>query len=375
MFGKKNKLWAAAALAGALAVLPGLASAGDTVKIGLSVPLTGDWAEYGDFIKKSVEMVVTRANRMGGIRGKQIEVVVADSRGDPKESVLIAEKFVADPDIIAEIGDFSSSSCMAAAPIYDKANMSQVSPTASHPDFTKKGKNMFRVGATQTAEGPFSSKWAIKDLGAKTVATIYINNDWGVAANKYFVESAKKMGATVVAEEAFITGERDFSSILTKIKKVNPDLIYLPTFYADASSIMTQARRMHYKTKILGTGSLYSPELIKLGGKSVEGLLSNAVYFPGDPRPAAKEFTRDFRAIYGTDPSTFAALGYDAANLVIAALQMAGTEDRAAVRVALESLNGFVGVTGPFDYSKSHDTAKEFARIMIKDGKWVPYSK
>ena len=375
MLGNNSKRLATLALAGAMTLTPFAASAGGTVKVGLSVPLTGDWAEYGDFIKKSVEMVFARANRMGGVRGKQIEVEVADSRGDPKESVLIAEKFVADPEILVEIGDFSSSSCMAAAPIYEKANMSQVSPTSSHPDFTKKGKNMFRVGATQASEGPFSSKWAIEDLGAKTVATIYINNDWGVAANKFFVEAAKKMGAKVVAEEAFITGERDFSSILTKIKKANPDLLYLPTFYADASSIMTQARRMRYKPKVLSTGSLYSPELIKLGGKAVEGLLSNAVYFPNDPRPAAQEFTRDFRSVYGKDPSTFAALGYDAANLVVAAMHMAGTEDRAAIRVALESLKGFVGVTGPFDYSTSHDTEKEFARIMIKDGKWVPYSK
>ena len=375
MLGINVKRLAAAALASAMILTPMAASAGDTVKIGLSVPLTGDWAEYGDFIKKSVQMVIARTNRMGGVRGKQIEVVIADSRGDPKESVLIAEKFVADPEILVEIGDFSSSSCMAAAPIYEKANMAQVSPTSSHPDFTKKGKNMFRVIGTQAAEGPFNAKWAVSDLSAKSVATIYINNDWGVSANKYFVEAAKKLGAKVVAEEAFITGERDFAPILTKIKKANPDVLYLPTFYADASSIMTQARRMHYKPMVLSTGSLYSPELIKMGGKAVEGLLTNAVYFPNDPRPAAQEFTRDFRATYSKDPSTFAAVGYDAANLVIAAMHMAGTEDRAAMRVALESLKSFVGVTGTFDYSKSHDPQKEYARIMVKNAKWVPYEK
>jgi branched-chain amino acid transport system substrate-binding protein len=369
------KIWlktlAVAGLAtAAFGLAPVPAQAGDSVKVGLSLPLTGDWAEYGDFIKKSVMMVVNKANKDGGINGKKIEVVVADSRGDPKESVLIAEKFVGNPEIIAEIGDFSSSSCMAAAPIYEKANMAQVSPTSSHPDFTKKGRNMFRVIGTQAAEGPFNARWAVKDIGAKTVATLYINNDWGVAANKYFTEAVKAMGGKVVAEEAFAPGEKDFSSVMSKIKRANPDVLYLPVFYADAASIMSQARRMHYKPTVLSTGSLYSPKLITLGGKAVEGLMTAAVYFPDNPRPESMAFTKAFTETYGKGPNMFAAVGYDAAALVIAALKKTGAKDRASVAPALETLR-YSGVTGDFDYSKSHDPQKEFAKIIVKDGKWV----
>ena len=218
-----RKLSTAIVIGVAFALSAMTAQAADTIKIGVSLPLTGDWAEYGDFIKKSVTMVIDNTNKEGGIDGRMIDLVIEDSRGDPKESVLIAEKFVADPDIIAEIGDFSSSSCMAAAPIYEKAGMSQVSPTASHPDFTKKGKNMFRVIGTQAAEGPFNASWAIQGLGAKTVATLYINNDWGVAANKYFTEAVEEMGGEVVAQEAFTPGEKDFSSVMSKIKRAAPD--------------------------------------------------------------------------------------------------------------------------------------------------------
>jgi branched-chain amino acid transport system substrate-binding protein len=363
-------------IAGAVAAGLGFATTGvqaaDTIKIGVSLPLTGDWAEYGDFIKKSVTMVIDKTNKEGGIDGKKIELVIADSRGDPKEAVLIAEKFVANPDIIAEIGDFSSSACMAAAPIYEKANMSQVSPTSSHPDFTKKGKNMFRVIGTQAAEGPFNAKWAVTDLGAKTVATIYINNDWGVAANKYFTEAVEKLGGKVVAMEAFTPGEKDFSSVMSKIKRANPDVLYLPVFYADASAIMSQARRIHYKPTVLSSGSLYSPKLIELGGKSVEGLMTSAVYFPNNPSPESKAFTEAFRATYNKTPSMFAAVGHDAAMLVVAALKKSGAKDRASVAPALESLGDLTGITGKFDYSKSHDPAKTYAKIVVKDGKWSP---
>ena len=349
------------------------AAARDTVKIGLSAPLTGDWAEYGNDFKRSVTMVMDRINRMGGIHGKEVVLEIADSRGDPKESVLIAEKFVADPDIIAEIGDFSSSSSMAAAPIYERADMTQLSPTASHMGFTQKGKNMFRVVATQGYEGPYNARWAVQELGKKKIATIYINNDWGVDANKYFTQEAKKLGAEIVAEEAFTPGEKDFSAILSKLKRLKPELIYLPTFYADAAAILNQAKRVRFNPAVLANSSLFSQKTIELGGDAVEGILIPANYFSADPRPAAQEFTREYQALYGALPNQFAALAYDAANLMVAALQKAGIDDRSKVKDALVSLQGFQGATGSISYANSHDPEKELVRITIKDGKWVLY--
>jgi branched-chain amino acid transport system substrate-binding protein len=349
------------------------AAAQDTVKIGLSAPLTGDWAEYGNDFKRSVTMVMDRINRMGGIHGKKVVLEIADSRGDPKESVMIAEKFVADPDIIAEIGDFSSSSCMAAAPIYERANMTQLSPTSSHMDFTKKGQNMFRVVATQGYEGPYNARWAIRELGKKKIATVYINNDWGVDANKYFTQEAKKLGAEILAEEAFTPGEKDFTAILSKLKRLKPELIYLPTFYADAAAILNQAKRIRFDPVVLANSSLFSQKTIELGGDAVEGILIPANYFSADPRPAAQEFTREYEALYGTVPNQFAALAYDAANLMVAALQKAGVEDRAKVKDALVSLKGFQGATGSISYANSHDPEKELVKITIKDGEWVLY--
>lgn len=348
-------------------------AAGDVVKIGLSAPLTGDWAEYGNDFKRAVTMVIDRVNRTGGVRGKKVELVISDSRGDPKEAVLIAEKFVANPDIIAEIGDFSSSCCMAAAPVYERANMTQLSPTSSHMDFTKKGKNMFRVVATQGYEGPYNARWAVKELGKKRLATIYINNDWGVDANKYFTMEARRLGAEIVAEEAFVPGEKDFTAILSKLKRLRPELLYLPTFYADAAAILNQARRMRFHPVIMANSSLFSQKTIELGGKAVEGILIPANYFSADPRPAAQEFTREYKAIYGAIPNQFAALAYDAANLMIAALHFVGVEDRSKVRVGVESLRGFQGATGSISYAKGHDPEKELVKITIKNGKWVLY--
>jgi branched-chain amino acid transport system substrate-binding protein len=367
------------ALAGIMAALilvggfagPQAAQSAGEIKVGLSAPITGDWAEYGADFKRSVSMVFDKTNKEGGISGKKIVLEVADSRGDAKEAVLIAEKFVANPDIVAQIGDFSSSCTMAAAPVYERAKMVQLSPTASHQDWTKKGEFMFRVVATQGYEGPYNARWAVKDLGKKKIATVYINNDWGVDANKYFTQEAKALGAQIVAEEAFTPGEKDFNAIITKLKRLNPDLVYLPTFYADFTAIMNQAERARYKPAVMANSSLFSPKTLELGGKAVEGAMLPVNYFKTDPRPAAQNFTKEYLALYKAEPNQFAALAYDAAGLLVASLKAVGTDSRAKVREGLLALKGYEGATGPIAYDKGRDPAKTLVRITIKDGGWV----
>jgi branched-chain amino acid transport system substrate-binding protein len=352
---------------------PPPAHAQGEVKIGLSAPLTGDWAEYGADFKRAVTLVVDRANAAGGVSGKKIVLEVADSRGDPKESVLIAEKFVADRAVIAQIGDFSSSSTMAAAPVYEQAKMVQISPTASHQDWTKKGEFMFRVVATQGYEGPYNARWAVNDLKKKKIATVYINNDWGVDANKYFTQEARALGAEIVAEEAFTPGEKDFNAVISKLKRLQPELLYMPTFYADFTAIMNQADRAKYKPAVLANSSLFSPKTIELGGKAVEGTMIPVNYFTTDPRPAPQAFTQAYRAAFGQDPTQFGALAYDAAGLLVAALKAVGTDSREKVREGLLGLKGYEGATGPISYAQGRDPAKQLVRITIRDGKWVLY--
>jgi branched-chain amino acid transport system substrate-binding protein len=362
-----------ALILGGMALPAPAALAAGEVRVGLSAPLTGDWAEYGNDFKRAVTMVIDKANREGGINGRKLELVVADSRGDAKESVLIAEKFVADPAVIAQIGDFSSSSTMAAAAVYEQAKMVQISPTASHQDWTKKGEFMFRVVATQGYEGPYNARWAVNDLKKKKIATIYINNDWGVDANKYFVAEARRLGSDIVAEESFTPGEKDFSAIITKLKRLEPDLVYMPTFYADFAAIMNQAERARYKPVVLANSSLFSAKTLELGGKAVEGTMIPVNYFTSDPRPTAQSFTQAYQALYGSEPNQFAALAYDAAGVLVAALKAVGTDSRAKVREGLIGLKGYEGATGPISYAEGRDPAKQLVRIMIKDGKWQMY--
>jgi branched-chain amino acid transport system substrate-binding protein len=124
----------------------------------------------------------------------------------------------------------------------------------------------------------------------------------------------------------------------------------------------------------MSNSSLFSEKTIELGGEAVNGIVLPVNFFPSDPRPAAQNFLRDYRALYDADPNQFAALAYDAANLLVAALHHAGVDDRSAVREALVGLEGFQGATGPISYKESRDPAKELVKIMIQDGEWVLWS-
>ena len=343
----------------------------EPVYVGLMAPMTGDYAEYGMFFKEGMGLAIDEINKAGGIRGRTVEMVVGDSRADPKEAVLVAQKFTSNPKIIAVIGDFTSSCAMAAAPVYESAKVIQISPSSSHPEFTKLGKFMFRNTPTQEFEAPFLARWAVKDLGKKRVATIYIKNDWGISTNKYFVETAKSLGATVVAEEAFLPADKDFTAILTKIKNQNPELLYLGAMYAETALITTQMKKMHFAPIMMGCTAIFSPKLIELAGDAVEGILANALFFPGFDRPEVKKFSTAFKEKYNKEPNNFAALAYDSMNILANAMKVAGF-DKEKMRDVIASTKNFPGATGAASFVGG-DVVKEYGKIMVKGGKWVVY--
>jgi branched-chain amino acid transport system substrate-binding protein len=352
-----------------LATLVAVPALAQDVYIGVSAPLTGDNAEYGNYFKTAALLAQKAINDRGGVKGRKLQVIIADSKADPKEAILIAQKFVSDPRVLAVVGDFNSSASMAAAEIYNDDGLVQISPTASHPDFTKKGPFIFRAGTTQAMEGSFLARWAAQDLGYKKIATIYVNNDWGLVANKFFAETAKQSGATVSNQEAFIPGDKDFTAIITKIREAKPDLVFLGTQWADAALIATQMKNLGFKANLLGPGSLSTENLVKNAGDAVEGIRANAIYFAGDTRPVSANYTKAYTAAYGQAPHDHSALTYDAVMLLVNAMERGGF-DRKAIRDALAKTDGFEGVTGKFRFDADRNPVKEFVKIMVKDRKW-----
>ncbi|WP_066496383.1 ABC transporter substrate-binding protein [Abyssisolibacter fermentans] len=348
-------------------------NASNTIKIAVAGPMTGDYAQYGEAFQRATSLKAKEINDAGGIDGKKIELIVLDDKNDAKEATNVAQKLISDEDIVGLIGHFSSSACLAAAPVYQKAGLVEFSPTSSHPRFTKQGTYMFRNVNTQEVEGPIAAEFAINDLGKKKIAIIYINNDWGITAKDNFISKAEELGGEIVACETFIGGQtKDFTPTITKIREAEPELVFLAAMYSESGMIAQQIKQMNYDVQLLGTSALNNEQFLKLAGDSIEGLYLTNNFFAQDPKPMVQNFIKEFKDEFGVEPDQFAALAYDSLGMMAEALKVSGC-DRAKLRDELAKIKNYEGVTGNTTFNENRDVIKEMVILQVKDNKFTLY--
>ncbi|MCI9548506.1 MAG: ABC transporter substrate-binding protein [Oscillospiraceae bacterium] len=343
------------------------------IRIGLSTPITGSFAENGIGTQAAVEMAVEEINAKGGINGRLVELEIQDSKSDATQAAQIATMFTEDSSILAEIGDFASGACIAAAPIYQEAGMVQLSPTASNPDYTLQGDCMFSIFGKTTDEGRFIADYLLKKyMGAQNVGVIYVNSDWGAEAYDILSGCCQDNGVNIVASETFFEGEKDFNAILTKVRQTNPDTVMLMMGYDSGAVAIKQIRQMDWDVKVGISGLAYSEQLITLGGADCEGVLSEIGFVIDETNPEMMAFATEFEKRTGFAPNMMMTCAYDAMNMLAQAIENCGDDvDRASVRDALAALEGFEGLTGPKTFNEDRTiTQRNFKIVTIQDGAW-----
>jgi branched-chain amino acid transport system substrate-binding protein len=348
---------------------------GEPVWFGVSGPLTGQNAQYGAQWKAGFDLALDDINARGGIHGRPLAYVFEDSQCDPRQAVGLAQKFVNDKRIKIELGDFSSPASMAASPIYQRAGLVQLGFTNSHPDFTKGGDFIWSPSVSQADAQPLLADLAVKTLGFKRVAVLFLNTDWGRTSRDVFVKAAEARGAQVVVAEGYQPDEKDFRSTLVRVRDANPDGLVLISYYPDGALIAGQVRNVGLKQPIAASGSVYSPKFIELGGSAVDGIFTNTAFFPEEPRPEVQDFVKRFRSKYGKEPDAFNAYAYDAVQLAAAALAQAGPDgDRTAVRDAFYKIKDVPSVVfgkANFDPQTRRVIGVKSIDLVVKDGQWA----
>lgn len=343
---------------------------GNTYKLGILAPITGSNAEYGKGFEVAAQMAVDEINAKGEMK---LELVVRDSKGDTKESADLARQFGDDESILAIIGDFTSSSCMANAPIVDEAGIVQLSPTASNPDYAAMSKYCFSIMGRQDGEAPFFSTYLLKKFEqAEDVGLIWINSDWGKSAHDNFVKRAKEDGLNIVADVNYIAEEKDFSSAIAKLRSANPDHIVIMDQGAVATIInqIVQAGWTDVKITTLGPGT--SQQLLDLCGENAEGLLLSTPFYIDDSNTDAVKWAEEFTKRAGFAPTVHPACAYDCVYLIEAAIKASGDKvSRDSIRENLQNLEGFVGLTGPIKFNPDGDITRKYLIIAVEDGKFV----
>jgi branched-chain amino acid transport system substrate-binding protein len=351
-----------------------LAQSSEPIMLGVSGPLTGPNAQYGTQWKQGFDLALDEIHAAGGINGRKLAYSFEDSQSDPRQAVAIAQKFVSDPKIVMELGDFSSPASMAASPIYQRGGLVQFGFTNSHPDFTKTGDFMWSTSVSQADEQPLLALYAVRHLGLKKLAVLHLNTDWGRTSRDYFVKAAKDDGAEIVITEGYIPDERDFRSTLVRVRDANPDGLILISYYADGALIARQARQLGLKQTMCAASSVYSPKFLELGGDAVEDVHLDTRYFPEDPRPEVRKFIAGFKAKYnGQEPDAFNVYAYDAMNMAAAVVKLGGT-DRRAIRDAFAKVHDVPTVIfGPatFDVETRRIKGAMSAELVIRKGQFT----
>ena len=345
-------------------------AAGD-VYFGVSGPFSGDNANYGRVWRMAMNMAVDEINAAGGLQGRKLNLVYQDTQSDPKQSVAVAQQFVDDQKIIGELGDFASPASMAASPIYERAHMVQFGFTNSDPNFTKGGQYMWSTAVTMQQDAAYVARTA-RPYGKKQ-AIIYRATDWGKTSHDVYAATAEKLGAQIVASENYLENEKDYRSILLKVRSANPDVVAMFAYYTDGALLLQQARDVGLSPKFTATaGSCYNAQFLKLGGDAVNGVIMPVVFFVSDPRPEVQTFVSEYRRRYKEDPDQYAARAYDATKIMAWAAQR-GNFTRTGIRDALAAGKGIPSILfGPCEFGPDRrvkNVRESF--ITVKDGKFA----
>ena len=239
---------------------PAAQSAGP-IKVGMMTVLTGSAASVGEEQRNWAELAVEQFNQAGGIGGRQVEMVEADTEFDPAKAVLAAERLISDPAVYGLVGPESSQNCEAVAEALEKASLAHISPSGTKPDLSEKGyQTFFRVVPRDDVQAPAAAVFMVKDLGVKSV---YIIDDQSVYSTGLAGEVEKKLrelGVTQIKRESISQKDSDFSALLTRIKADAPDALYMPIqLAAQGAQIAKQMREVGVQAKIVGSDGLFSP--------------------------------------------------------------------------------------------------------------------
>lgn len=345
-------------------------SSADTIKIAVAAPMTGDNAEYGQGFLNAANMMAEEWNAKGGVLGKQIDIVPYDDKNSSEEAATIAQKIVSSKDIVGVIGHFSSGVCMTAAPVYEENKIIEISPSASHKDYSGIGDYIFRNNTVISTEAKASLDIAVNDFGKKNIGIISIKTDWGTGTAQVIKDLATELGVNIVAHEEVVEGSDDYSPAITKLNEAGADVVICAGMYNLVAPVAKQYKRVNPDIKIVGFSNAYSQQLIELGGEDVEGVGFPVIFFSGSEDAVIKDYVEKYKGKFGNEPSALTSQAYDSVGMLLTAIQDAGTTDSAKVREALTGVQ-YPGVAGDTKFDDIGDVQKEFVKVTIENGKFV----
>jgi branched-chain amino acid transport system substrate-binding protein len=341
-----------------------------TIKVGNYAAITGKDGTFGDSSTKATRLAVDEINAAGGVLGKQIELVVEDTQSKPGEAATVVKKLITRDQVVALIGEVTSSRSLEGAGVAQAFKIPMLSPSATNPAVTATGDYIFRACFIDPFQGKVLASFAHDRLKARRAALLTsISSAYSTGLGDVFRAKFPASGGEIVSDQKFAEGDKDFKAQLTAIKAANPDVLFVPAYYTEAALIAKQARELGITAPLIGGDGWEAPELVQIAGSAIEGCYYSTHYSAESPDPKVQAFVKKYRDRYdGRTPDGMAALGYDAAYILAEAIRRAGSTEPAKIREALAATKGFDGITGRIDMDADRNASKPAAILTIKAG-------
>lgn len=336
------------------------------IKIGAILPLTGDLATYGEGVKNAVNLAIENS----GIKDKIQIIFEDDLTCTPANDISAAQKLINLDKVHGIIGTICSGALLAIAPITEQNKLIVISPSATSKSITNAGDYVFRVIASDADKNVAVAKYAYNKGYKKAVLFYDAAQDAMVQQKADVKETFAGLGGTIVVDQSYKTGDRDFRSQLAKIKQSDADVIFMGGLPKEAALAIKQARELGIKLPFIATEtSMGTQDMIDVAGSAAEGLVFPFATTPDNKE--SKDFIANYKAKYGKEPPAYAAEGYDATMLLIKAITKSDRTPEDIQKQLFKVGSNYYGASGIITFDQNGDVQKLMIIKTIKDGQFV----
>jgi len=340
-------------------------------KIGAILSETGNNAAYGESTRRGMEVALEQLTR----NGKKLKIIFEDDATKVDNSVSIFNRMVSIEKTPIVLGFISSNAILAVAPVANDNKVVALSTLAGADDIKDAGDYVFRIREKTATHGDMMANLAISSLGYKKVALYFANAANSISYADAFRKKVVSLGGEIVFDGSFTEKSTDFRSDLAKIKKTNPDAVYIAGVAPDMAQIILQANSIGLKTNWLASSGAESPKLTEIAKEKAEGLIFTTPAFnPEQGSDVVKNFVSAFKQKYNELPNFAAANGYDGVMLVYQIIEKYGY-DAEKIKKGLYDTKNYVGAGGAFSFDEFGEVQKEIIFKIVKDGQFVVYKK
>lgn len=346
----------------------------EEIKIGAILCLTGPGAIYGEQDKMGMDLGVELINKSGGINGKTVNIIYEDSKTDPSEGVLAAQKLIKTNKVNIIIGALASSVSLAIAPIANKNKVIMISPGSSNPQLSNAGEYIFRIYPSDDYQGKVLANIAIDKMNCNKIAVLYVNNDFGIGLKNKFIEVINKKGGDIIISEAYNPEDIDVRAQITKIQNKKPEALLIASQGREYLNILRQLKELNVNSKLLAPDSFYNEDIIKQAREAAEGIICTVPSFNLEsPDSITQNFVKEFKKKYNKKPSSFSAYGFDAIMLVAEVLEDVPYNNTEKIKDKLYKIK-FNGAIGEIKFDKNGDVLKELDIYKVEKGNFIKIS-